>query len=260
MKNYTLSICCLLCFTITAQDVLNSPSSKGKTIDAFISYSFGFSGLGAANAIENQMRKNNFTDDHCVGSIIFCSMKKHPRSTTRLSYELDMSIFLNEHHGFSWGVGKMNSDRIIGFDQVDKYELEGTDLGNRLEIHDRSYALNVDYAYRTTNNHHFFYIGPSLLRKQFDTNISTPGPMYKFGGHLAYQYNFGEGKVLQKSFRCSYRWFSNSTIGPYSMNTVLGDDPEGIPEVHNSTFDQIRVSNQSLNVHFVLGVRIDKVK
>ncbi len=259
MKNYTLRIFCMLCFTISAQDVMNSTSSKKKTIDAFISYSFGFSALGAANAIEDQMRKNNFTDDYCSGGFI-CSVEEHPRSTTRLSYELDMSIFLNEHHGFSMGVGKMNSDRIIGFDKVDIDDLEDSNLGNRLEIHDRSYAVNLNYVYRTLNNNHFFYVGPSLIRKQFDTNISTPGPMYKLGGHLAYQFNFGDGKVLEKSIRCSYRWFSNSTIGPYSMNKVIGSLPDGIPEVYNSTLDQMSVSNQSFNIHFVLGINIDDVE
>ncbi len=253
MKNYTLSIFCMFCFAISAQDNTTSPSTKEKTIEAFISYSFGFSALGAASEIEDQMRENHFTDDHCPDGLV-CSREDHPRSTTRISYELDMSFFLNEHNGFSLGLGKMNSDRIIGFDKVD---LEDSEQGNRLEIHDRTHAVNLNYVYRTTNSHHFFYIGPSLIRKQFDTNISDPEPIYKLGGHIAYQFNFGDGKVLEKSIRCSYRWFSNSRIGPYSMNKEVWNDVENRVELHSSTLDQMTVSNQSFNIHFVLGININ---
>ncbi len=255
MKYYIFCVLYVIAYGLSAQNDKLTTTKKEKTVEAIISYSLGISLLGGAQAISDQMTRNGFIDDDCV---LLCINESYPKKTSRISYELDIAIFLNDNSGFSLGVGKMKSYRVTGYDTIDEYLFGGLSAKNRLEIKDRRYVANLNYIYRSDNKKHFLYLGPSLMKKDFETNFATYKPLYKLGGHIAYQFNFAalKPKSTMRAIRLSYSWFSKSTIGPYVREDSYVDSDGGV-SVFTSTFEQMNISNQSINVHFVFGIPIE---
>jgi len=217
-----------------------------------LSFFTGISFLGPKDDIESVMSSSGLGDTSPAGW--FGGAKTHPNTINFPVFDVEASYYLAQKSGISLNFGSINNIEVKGYD--------GIGLGNYIFIKSELWSFSLNYLYRSKNEKHSLYLGPSYFIhnvKDFGSSITkTPDRRNKkFGVYIGYSLQILQKKHFFIMFKTSFRWAPKSEIGPFVAQNTLGIATQN-PETYTSTFPETKVRLTTLNAGLCFGLKIGK--
>lgn len=232
----------VLQYTIAQDTIISSPDEIRNGKEFRFSIFIGWPVGTAKTDIEDAMIASGF-DDNSPASW-FGSGSYHPYTNNYPIFDIELTYFLDENNGISLNVGISDNIEVYGYNEEASF----------LFIKSELWSGSLNYAYRSKNNRHTGYIGPTLIfhnAKRTSSQSNNDFNAYdatKFGLYTGYTFNFLQKRVFFLAFKLNVRWAGKTNIGPYYAG--YGDRLAEFPETS--------VSLTTLNIGLSIGFRNGK--
>ncbi|WP_375727432.1 hypothetical protein [Saccharicrinis sp. FJH62] len=212
-----------------------------------ISLFVGGSMLGAKSSLVSEMIASGFDDTSPGGW--FGGPTKHPNTTKVPVFDLEAAYFFSEKGGITINGGMADNVEVNGWEDIG--------IGNYLFLKSELWSLSVCYTYRTINQLHHFYAGPSYFKHDVKETSVTDNPEYsynKFGGYLAYSYHMLNKEKWFLALKIKFSWTPGSIVGPYIKEHRTGI-ATSTPETHTSVFPETKINLTVINLGLSIGLQ-----